>query len=159
MSPDRYLKNINDLSIELSGAVGTKDNGTVVNTFIYGKFDEQADEKALNAYGSLPAAANGKFIYESYWNEDVFTSDPGSRLVDASALPYSFNPNGMPMALDINALVLNLLNLNSGHDGGVLSANIPRYIDGRQMLYSSWKEITDEKGRRLPVPKSESGLY
>ena len=47
----------------------------------------------------------------------------------------------------LKAEVIGLLRYNSGHDGGVLSTNIPN--DG---TYLDWTTIVDADGHVIPVP-------
>ena len=51
-----------------------------------------------------------------------------------------------------------LLSSNSGHDGGVLSANIPKYSNDKN-IYVNWKAIVDKDGNKVPVPMSTTSNY
>ncbi len=112
----------------------------IVNNFVYGTDNA--------AYGWNPPVTKGKYLYESYWN-DIFTAPEEATYIDATAQAYTVNANGEPV-VEGNMSVLSLLRYNSGHDGGVLSANIP--AASGDLVYSDWTYITHEDGTKIPVP-------
>ena len=124
------------------GAVSTEHGGTLVNNFIS---DKITCPNSTCYY--TPFAAGGNHVYETYWNGDLFGAASGAIWYeDASAEPYTFNAEGIPVTRN-GKTVLGLLRYNSGHDGGVLSTNIPN--DG---TYLDWTTIVDADGHVIPVP-------
>ncbi len=95
-----------------------------------------------------PKAVGGDYVYESYWNKDTQGSSSGAAdYTDASAEPYTFNIQGVPVTRT-NKTILGLLRYNAGYDGGVLSANIP----ANNGQYADWTTASDRDGHVIPVP-------
>ena len=121
--------------------------GKLINNFVSGGPVTLSD---MSANVGLLAATNGYYIYETYWNGDVYGRDINaatqSTKQDGSARPYRYNVQGIPILSD-NQSVLSMLRKNSGHDGGVKSTYLPTGL-----VYSDWKDASDEDGNRVPVP-------
>lgn len=132
----------------------TTNQGTmtrVVNNFISGEILTKTAAGAENYTTITPA--KGEYIYETYWNSDVFGKVAGGKHVDASAVPYSYNLANIPVTRSTET-ILGLLRYNSGQDGGVLSTNIPATLN-----YHDWKTIIDNEEHEVPVPVSTNGWY
>lgn len=145
---------LTDANAPILSGISATNTGKFVNNFISGVLPvEDKTHAGYKYYKKYIQAAGGAFLYESYWNEDVFDTNTGSKTVDASAKPYLYNDEQIPVTTLTKDSVLNLLRKNSGHNGGVLSANIPKYTSDTQTeLYIDWHEITDEDGHKVPVP-------
>ena len=136
-------KSITTLTKNFAGIAGY--GGVIVNNFAFDKLVPH--EPYTLDY--TPKAIGGAYVYESYWNKDTMGNVSGAtEYADASAEPYTFNPEGIPVTRAAKT-VLGLLRYNSGHDGGVLSAHIPANTDG---IYYNWTTITDDDGHVIPVP-------
>lgn len=100
-----------------------------------------------------PKAIGGSYIYESYWNKELFGDESGAVYYsDASAEPYTYTITGVPIVRNTKT-VLGLLRYNSAHDGGVLSAHIPANDDDHGgMIYHDWTVEIDKDGHEFPVP-------
>ena len=150
------------MDLNLVGAVG-RSGSTIVNNFILG--DVLADGEAaqmLAAKAPMPALGSGYF-YDTYWNGDYFGTDNSIyeySYVDASSKPYAFTAEGIPVTADRQS-VIGLLRYNAGHDGGVLSTEIPSSLGGKavRVEYRDWKYVVDDQGRQIPVPASDMGWY
>ena len=134
---EKQIKNIN-------GIAGNK--GIVVNNFASDKLT------CLESCSYMPGGIGGSYVYESYWDKELFGTESGASLYsDASAEPYTYNIEGIPVTRTAQT-VLGLLNYNAGHDGGVLSAHIPSNDDAK---YNEWTTENDKDGRLIPVPMTK----
>ena len=140
-----YIQTRNHLPAALSKKFGgiSGAGGTIVNNFASDKIT------CSDPCDYMPKAIGGSYIYESYWNKDIFDLESGADYYsDASAEPYTFNIDGIPV-IRTASTVLGLLRYNSAHDGGVLSAHIPGN-DGE--IYYDWTTENDSDGHVIPIP-------
>ncbi len=120
--------------------------GAVVNNFASDKLT------CTNECSYMPNAIGGAYVYESYWNSDTMGLSSGAtNYSDASAEPYTYNLDGIPVTRT-HKTVLGLLRYNAGYDGGVISAHIPANTDD---LYHNWSTVNDSDGHAIPVPAEE----
>ena len=147
-------------NVSLGGITSTNSDGYIVNNFVSGSFSGDETHENMAFYKAKLNATRGKYLYESYWNAAVYgdsAKSSGSQITDGSAKPFTFNAAKIPV-ISTNETVLGLLSANSGHNGGVLSVNIPRFKDDAE-LYADWKAIADKDGNQIPVPISKTGKY
>ena len=144
----------------LGGVTNTDQGGKIVNNFVSGKFTGDEKHENMAYYKSKLLATRGKYLYETYWNADIYgdgAKSSGSQITDASAKPFTFNAAKLPVTSNGES-IHGLLSSNSGHDGGVLSANIPKYSNDEN-IYVNWKVIVDKDGNKVPVPMSTTSNY
>ncbi len=144
----------------MGGVTSTNSGGHIVNNFVSGSFSGGETHENMAFYKAKLNATRGKYLCETHWNADVYgtgANSSGSQITDGSAKPFTFNAAKIPV-ISTNETVLGLLSANSGHNGGVLSANIPRFQDDAE-LCADWKAMADEDGNQIPVPVSKTGKY
>ena len=144
----------------LGGVTNTNQGGKIVNNFVSGRFTGDEKHENMAYYKSKLLATRGKYLYETYWNADIYgngAKSSGSQITDASAKPFTFNAAKLPVTSNGES-IHGLLSSNSGHDGGVLSANIPKYSNDEN-IYVNWKMIVDKDGNKVPVPMSTTSNY
>ena len=144
----------------LGGVTNTNQGGKIVNNFVSGRFTGDEKHENMAYYKSKLLATRGKYLYETYWNADIYgdgAKSSGSQITDASAKPFTFNAAKLPVT-STGESIHGLLSSNSGHDGGVLSANIPKYSNDKN-IYVNWKAIVDKDGNKVPVPMSTTSNY
>ena len=144
----------------MGGVTNTDQGGKIVNNFVSGKFTGDEKHENMAYYKSKLFATRGKYLYETYWNADIYgdgAKSSGSQIPDASAKPFTFNVARLPVTSNGES-IHGLLSSNSGHDGGVLSANIPKYSNDKN-IYVNWKAIVDKDGNKVPVPMSTTSNY
>ncbi len=147
-------------NVVLGGVTNTDQAGKIVNNFVSGKFTGDEKHENMAYYKSKLFATRGKYLYETYWNADIYgdgAKSSGSQIPDASAKPFTFNAAKLPVTSNGES-IHGLLSSNSGHDGGVLSANIPKYSNDKN-IYVNWKAIVDKDGNKVPVPMSTTSNY
>ena len=147
-------------NVVLGGVTNTDQGGKIVNNFVSGKFTGDEKHENMAYYKSKLFATRGKYLYETYWNADIYgdgAKSSGSQIPDASAKPFTFNVAKLPVTSNGES-IHGLLSSNSGHDGGVLSANIPKYSNDKN-IYVNWKAIVDKDGNKVPVPMSTTSNY
>ena len=147
-------------NVVLGGVTNTDQGGKIVNNFVSGKFTGDEKHENMAYYKSKLFATRGKYLYETYWNADIYgdgAKSSGSQIPDASAKPFTFNVARLPVTSNGES-IHGLLSSNSGHDGGVLSANIPKYSNDKN-IYVNWKAIVDKDGNKVPVPMSTTSNY
>ena len=148
----------NSTSILRIGGVVSGLYGTIVNNFVLGKIIGESSNESVVYYKPFIKAVAGNKLYETYWNSDLFGMTPGSATVDGSAKMYTFNPAKIPVT-SMGEQILGLLSSSSGHNGGVLSANIPKFGENNSSIYVDWKSILDSDGNQVPVPMSSVSNY
>ena len=152
------LGGVSDTSkIFLGGVVSKNDlgvdeyGGQLVNNFISGKPVAAEESENLQKFKGNMAATYGYYIYESYWDANIYGEDKfiatQAILPDDTTQPYTFNASNVA-ELKNGTPVLTLLRKNIGRDGGVKSANLPNKIE-----YSNWEQVTDKDGHKVPVPE------
>ena len=120
--------------------------GAIVNNFAS---DTKVTPEATNL-SPLAIVGNYGYVYETYWNADTMglTIGAANTYADASAEPYTFNLEGIPVTRNAKT-VLGLLRYNAGYDGGVISAHVPANSDAK---YHNWTTENDADGHVIPVP-------
>ena len=155
---DDFNITLDGLDLFLGGVVSKNDlgadknGGNLIDNFVSGGPIAAEESENVGKYKGNMAATYGYYIYESYWDADIYGTNiqtaTQSTKQDGSAKPYTFNASGVA-ELEGGNSVITLLRKNTGHDGGVQSAHLPRGIN-----YSDWKQITDKDGHKVPVPES-----
>ena len=144
------------------GGIEGTSRATIVNNFVAGGIRADLTLPVSKEYLPRFHATNGKFLYESYWNEEDFGATSGAGFKDGSAKMFVWNASNSPIISNSKEFVLDLLSYNSGHNGGVLSANIPK-LPGSYASYVTeyldWKTFVDDENHQIPVPDFSYVVY